>query len=185
MNPLAAALLVLTLLSSGAWAQTRVPFTPPPTPHEEINTLIKTGKLQQALERTDALLVKSPRDAQARFVRAVVLADLGKTAEAMAALETLTQEFPELPEPHNNLGVLLASQGRYEQARAALLRALTAEPNYLTAHENLGDLYIAMAAQTYQQAIELDPKNAGLNKKLKQTRDFQAQLRTLPALPTK
>ncbi len=184
MNRLFTALLVATLLSSGAWAQTRAPFTPPPTPHEEIKTLIKSGKLQQALERVEALLVKSPRDAQARFIRTVIWADLGKTAEAMAALEALTQEFPELPEPHNNLGVLLASQGRYEQARAALLRALTAEPNYLTAHENLGDLYVAMAAQTYRHATELAPKSAGLQNKLKQASDLQVRLRaSLPSMP--
>jgi Flp pilus assembly protein TadD len=158
--------------------QTSTAAKPAPTPSEEIAALIKAGQLQRALERADAVLVKSPRDAQIRFLRAVVLGDLGKSAEATSALEALTQDFPELPEPHNNLGVLLAAQGRYEQARAALARAIEAAPDYVTARENLGDLYVAMAAETYRRAAELDPKSAGLSSKLAQTRELSARLRT-------
>lgn len=170
-------LLLAALLPLCVAAQTPRVMPAPPTPMEEIRTLVQSGKLTAALERTEALIQKSPRDVQARFVRAVLLADLGQTREAIDALEPLTQEFPELPEPHNNLGVLLAAQGKYELARASLQRALLAEPRYLTAYENLGDLYVAMAADAYRQATELDPKAATLQSKLKLTRELQLKLR--------
>lgn len=173
-----ALLLWVTGLPLWAGAQTQGQGTPKPvTPHEEIRTLIQAGKPKAALERTEALIEKSPRDVQARFVRSVLLAELGQTQEAITTLEALTQEFPELPEPHNNLGVLLAARGQYELARAALERALMAEPSYLTAHENLGDLYVAMAAQAYRQATQLDPKSAKLQSKLKQTTQLQQAVR--------
>lgn len=179
MNRLTGTLLIATLLPLGAWAQTSALPPPTPTPSEEIAALMKSGQLQRALERADAVLVKSPRDAQVRFQRAVVLGDMGKTPEATSALETLTQDFPELPEPHNNLGVILAGQGRYEPARAALHRAIAASPDYVTAHENLGDLYVAMAAEVYQRATQLDPNAAALQNKLKQARELSARLRSI------
>lgn len=160
-----------------ALAQTRPSVPLVPTPHQEISTLIKAEKFPQALEKIDVLLAQSPRDAQARFIRTVVLTHMGQTAEAMTGLEAMTREFPELPEPHNNLAVLLAQQGRYEQARSALQRALAAAPNYVTAYENLGDLYVAMAADSYRQASELDSKSTTLQTKLKQARELQTQMR--------
>lgn len=180
INRLAGTWVLAALLPLGAWAQTSelLPL-PLPTPSEEIAALIKGGQPQRALERADAVLVKSPRDAQVRFLRAVILGDMGKTTDATTALETLTQDFPELPEPHNNLGVILANQGRYEQARAALQRAIVAAPDYVTAHENLGDLYVAMAAEMYQRATQLDPKAASLQNKLKQARELSARLRSI------
>jgi Flp pilus assembly protein TadD len=179
MNRSVCAFLVAMALPLCAPAQTGVPPAPAPTPSEEIAALAKSGRLQRALERADAVLVKSPRDVQVRFLRAVILGDMGKTADATAALEAMTQDFPELPEPHNNLGVLLAGQGRYEPARAALQRAIAAAPDYVTAHENLGDLYVAMAAEMYSRAAQLDPKATAAQNKLKQTREFSARLRTI------
>ena len=179
LNRWAVPLALAALLPLAARAQTTALPPPVPTPSEEIAALVKSGQPQRALERADAALAKSPRDIQVRFQRAVILGDLGKTAEATAALEAMTQDFPELPEPHNNLGVILANQGRYEQARAALQRAIAAAPDYVTAHENLGDLYIAMAAEMYQQAAKLDPKAAAVQNKLKQARELSVRLRSI------
>ena len=179
ISRLAALFVLATLMPLAAWAQSSVLPPPVPTPSEEIRALMKAGQLQRALERADGVLVKSPRDAQVRFLRAVILGDMGKAPEATAVLEALTQDFPELPEPHNNLGVILANQGRYEPARAALQRAIAAAPDYVTARENLGDLYVAMAADVYQQALALDPKAAGLENKLKQTRELSSRLRSI------
>lgn len=170
----ATALLAITAVR----AQSNAAAKPELTPSEQISALTKAGQLQRALERADALLIKSPRDAQVRFLRAVVLADLGKPAEATVALEALIQDFPELPEPHNNLGVLLAAQGHQERARVALMRAIEAAPDYVTARENLGDLYVAMAAEIYRQVTVLDPKSTALSLKLAQTRELSSKLRT-------
>lgn len=167
---LAAALALPALAQTGAVAQ-------PPTPAEEIGRLARAGDLSGALARAEAILQKDPRNLQVRFLRGVILSDLGRTEQAVAAFEALTQDFPELPEPYNNLAVLYAGQGRLEQARALLARAIDAQPNYVTAHENLGDLYIALAAESYQRAAKLDPDNRGLQSKLALAREIGNKLR--------
>lgn len=178
----AAAALVLAsslALCGAASAQsTSVPTVVPTTTEtQDIEKLVRERQYDDALKRLDALLATQPRNVQARFLRAVVLADAGKTAEAVAAFEAMTQEFPELPEPYNNLAVIHAAAGRYDNARALLLRAIDVAPNYVTAQENLGDLHLAMAADVYARALKLDPGNATLKTKLQLARDAGAKLR--------
>ncbi len=183
------AFLTATLLGVqplAASAQTTVPALPPATDPtstrpmteaQEIEKLVRERQYDAALKRADAALLKTPRNTQIRFLRAVVLSETKRTDDAIAALEAMTQEFPELPEPYNNLAVLHAAAGRYDTARALLLRAIEVAPNYLTAQENLGDLHIAIAADVYARALRLDPNNAALQAKLQAARDANSRLR--------
>jgi Flp pilus assembly protein TadD len=157
--PIARLLAILMLSLAAAVAQAQQPqFWSPwspeltPTPRSEaaeIADLMRAGKSEAALGRADAYLTAHARDLQVRFLRAVVLVDLGRQPEATDVLEHLTQEFPELPEPYNNLAVLAASQGGLERAERLLQQSLAAQPNYVTAQENLGDLYASMSAVAY------------------------------------
>jgi Flp pilus assembly protein TadD len=174
---LRALLTAVWLLASGAAMAQAPAASAPPTEREEIARLVREKQLDAALARADAFLAKSPRDAQIRFLRGVILADQGKAAEAIAVFESLVQDFPELPEPYNNLAVLLAAQGRYEQARTLLQQAVTAQPNYVTAYENLGDLYVALAADAYQRGAKLAPNDASLARKLALAREIGNKLR--------
>ncbi|MDZ7653207.1 MAG: tetratricopeptide repeat protein [Burkholderiaceae bacterium] len=168
----------LGLCGAASAQSTSVPAVVPTTTEtQDIEKLVRERQYDDALKRLDALLAKAPRNAQARFLRGVVLADTGKTAEAVATFEAMTQEFPELPEPYNNLAVIHAAAGRYDTARALLLRAIDVAPNYVTAQENLGDLHLAMAADVYARALKLDPGNAALKAKLQLARDAGAKLR--------
>lgn len=166
-------------------AQAQVVVEPPasvPVPRSEaseIAALMGKQQWEPALARADAFLKKNPRDAQVRFLRGVILGELARPQEAMATYEGLTQDFPELPEPYNNLGVLYAAQGRYEAARELLYKAIAAHPGYVTAYENLGDLYVAMAAETYQQAAKLDPKNRTAPAKLALARELGSRVRAV------
>lgn len=180
LTVLAAALLAgaAAAYPEAARAQTLPQVAPPTTETQDIEKLVRERKYEDALKRLDALLAKAPRNAQARFLRGVVLADTGKSSEASAAFEAMTQEFPELPEPYNNLAVIHASAGRYDTARALLLRAIEVAPNYVTAQENLGDLHLAIAADVYARALKLDPNNAALKAKLQLARDAGAKLRS-------
>jgi Flp pilus assembly protein TadD len=168
--------LVLSGIAS-AQSATPPPLVPTTTETQDIEKLVRERQYDDALKRLDALLARTPRNVQARFLRAVVLADTGRTAEAVAAFEAMTQEFPELPEPYNNLAVIHAAAGRYDVARALLLRAIDVAPNYVTAQENLGDLHLAMAADVYARALKLDPNNAALKAKLQLAREAGAKLR--------
>ncbi|CAB3765594.1 tetratricopeptide repeat protein [Paraburkholderia solisilvae] len=108
-----------------------------------------------ALAELNARIAQNPRDAQAKFKRATVLARLNRTDDAIAAFTELTETYPELPEPYNNLAALYAKQGRYSEARAALETATKASPGYGLAYENLGDLYLRLADQAYRRAQSL------------------------------
>ena len=139
---------------------------------QEINQQFRKGDLSGALDRANRYLAKNPKDAQARFLKGLILADQGKTNDAIAMFRGLTEDFPELPEPYNNLAVLYASQGKYEEAKNALESAIRTHPSYATAHENLGDIYAKMASLAYDKALALDNKNAAAQTKLALIQDM-------------
>jgi len=173
LHPIASA-FALIVFAASADAQQQAP---PPSAAAEVGELMKAGRNSEALARADARLKDNPRDAQVRFMRGVILTELGKTVEAGLVFESLIQEFPELPEPYNNLAVLQAAQGRYDSAYRLLQQALQAQPNYVTAYENLGDLYLSMAEQAYAKAAGMDPGNATAPAKLALARDLAKRIR--------
>jgi tetratricopeptide (TPR) repeat protein len=122
-----------------------------------IDTAIAEKNWKGALVQLDARLATNPRDVQAKFKRATVLARLNRDDEAIAAFTELTEAYPELPEPYNNLAALYAKQGRYDEARNALETATKANPSYGLAYENLGDLYLRLASESYKRAQSLGP----------------------------
>ena len=134
--------------------------------YADVNQLLRTGKLAEALAKADQFLAGKPRDPQMRFLRGVVLTDAGRTDEAVAAFQKLTEDYPELPEPYNNLAVLYAGQGQFDKARAALEMAVRTNPGYATAHENLGDVYAKLASEAYARALQLDARNTAAQAKL-------------------
>ena len=164
------------------------PVPPPPigdisidrndaTPLEEVKKLVAAGRSKQALAFADEQLAKNPRNAQLRFVRGVILSDMNDSDAARTVFQQLTEDFPELPEPYNNLAVLYAAAGELDKARAALELALLARPDYATAHENMGDVYLQMAADSYQRASQLQPNNRAVSNKLALTREMVAKAR--------
>ncbi len=126
----------------------------------EIDASIAQKDWQASLTQLDARIASNPRDAQAKFKRATVLAHLNRDDEAIAAFTELTQLYPELPEPYNNLAALYAKHGRYVEARAALETATKVNPGYGLAYENLGDLYLRMANEAYRRAQSLGKTSA-------------------------
>ncbi|WP_174362540.1 tetratricopeptide repeat protein [uncultured Caballeronia sp.] len=124
-----------------------------------IDTAIAQKQWQSALIQLDARLATNPRDVQAKFKRATVLARLNRDDEAITAFTELTQTYPELPEPYNNLAALYAKEGRYDEARVALETATKANPSYALAYENLGDLYLRLASESYKRAQTLGSRS--------------------------
>lgn len=159
---LAAVAVCLTLASAPALANEV----------QDINQQFRKGDLAGALDRANRYLAKNPKDAQARFLKGLILADQGKTNDAIAVFTGLTEDYPELPEPYNNLAVLYASQSKYEAAKNALEMAIRTHPSYATAHENLGDIYAKMASLAYDKALALDSKNAAAQTKLALIQDM-------------
>ena len=140
----------------------------------EVNRLLRSGQVNEALTKADAFLANKPRDPQMRFLKGVIQTESGKTADAISTFTKLTEDYPELPEPYNNLAVLYAGQSQFDKARAALEMAIRTNPSYATAHENLGDVYAKLASQAYSKALQLDASNAGVQPKLSLIRNLFA-----------
>ena len=134
--------------------------------YADVSQLLRSGKLAEAAIKADSYLVAKPRDPQMRFLKGVIERSAGKVNEAITTLTQLTQDYPELAEPYHNLAVLYAGQGQLDKARAALEMAIRANPDYVTAHENLGDVYVRLASQAYDRAMQIDSASASVPAKL-------------------
>lgn len=144
---------VALALGTAFSAHAAPPATADQTPGAD--TAIAQHNWAAALNELDARIKTNPRDVQAKFKRATILARLGRDDDAIAAFREITQQYPELPEPYNNLAALLAKQGRLEDARVALETATRANPSYALAFENLGDLYLRLADASYRRALAI------------------------------
>jgi Flp pilus assembly protein TadD len=133
---------------------------------------LRAGDRAAALASVERHLAAKPGDAEARFLRGVILTELGRPADAFDAFFLLTQDYPELPEPYNNLAVLYAARGEYERARVNLELAIRANPGYATAYENLGDVHARLSAQAYEKAAQLDATNRRAREKLVLAREL-------------
>lgn len=146
----------------------------------EVHTRIAKGDLEGALRSADAALAANPRDAQSRFLHALVLMDLQRNAQALAAFERLSQEYPELPEPFNNIALLHAREGRLELARQALGAALRNDPGHRAARINLGEVHLMLAVQAWEQASAGGPLEPRVARRLDAAR---ALLSATPSAP--
>ncbi|MCD6673151.1 MAG: tetratricopeptide repeat protein [Burkholderiaceae bacterium] len=188
MPAIAAACITLgSVVAAPAQAQTNPvpqsrPATETPSPRAAsealtyVRGLLAQNRRDEALAALDKALESSPADAQLRFQRGVLLAQMGRTDDAIEVFTELTREFPELPEPYNNLAALRAQRGELDQARDALEGALRALPSYSLAHENLGDVQLRLAARSYQRAVDADSGNRAAREKLERTRELIARL---------
>lgn len=138
----------------------------------DIQRLMKQGQMPQALEKVDLYIASKPKDAQGRFLKGLILTEMGRAGDAIAVFTRLTEDFPELPEPYNNLAVLYAQQKQYDKARTALEMAIRTHPSYAIAHENLGDVYAKLASQAYDKALQIDSSNKATQTKLSMIKDL-------------
>jgi len=139
---------------------------------KDISQMAESGQQAAALERINTYLAANPKDAQAMFMKGIILAESGKRDDAIKSFTDLTEKYPNLPEPYNNLAVLYADAGQYDKAKKALETAIKTHPSYATAHENLGDIYARMASEAYDKALQLDSGNARAQSKLAMIKDL-------------
>lgn len=159
-------LLCCTVLAAGLLGA--LPGVSHASAFDDAQALIQQGKLDAALRKLDSHLRRNRQDAQARFIRGVVLAELGRVEEGVSAFATLVRDFPDMAEPYNNLAVLYARQGRFEDARRVLEAAIALQPQSAAAQENLGDVYAALAQSAYARALALDPAGGSAQRKWQQ-----------------
>lgn len=134
-------------------------------PARDVSALISRGKYKEAIELAATELEKNPKNLNLRFLQGVAYTDMNKTKEAKEIFEKLIREFPEVSEPYNNLAVIYAAEGNRGRARELLEQAIANNNRSVTIYNNLGDIYAAQAADMYEKALKLAPKNAVLLKK--------------------
>lgn len=139
---------------------------------KDISQMADQGQGAAAIDRINKFVTANPKNAQALFMKGVLLAEQGRRDEAIRTFTDVTEKFPNLPEPYNNLAVLYADQGQFDKARKALETAIKTHPSYATAHENLGDIYARMASEAYDKALQLDTGNARAQGKLSLIKDL-------------
>ena len=132
----------------------------------ETRELIELGKYEEADAIIIVQLKEKPRDAQWRYLEALLKADMGLSLKnkdildsAVFLFERLSEEFPELPEPYNNLAVLYDKMGQEQKAIKSFKLAILNNPDYSLAYENLADLYLFLARETYLKGIRKGRKN--------------------------
>ena len=136
----------------------------------DVQALLVKGDLGAALQRVELALSNQPREAQNRFMHAVVLMEMRRDDEAFKSFTRLSQEYPELPEPFNNIALLHARAGQFELARQALEAALRNDPGHRAARANLGEVHLVLAVQAWDAAAGQGPLDARLARKLELAR---------------
>ncbi len=136
----------------------------------DLQNLLAKGDTSAALALADTALARTPKAAQARFMRGVVLMDMQRNNDALLVFTQLTQEYPELPEPLNNIALLQVRAGQLEQARQALETALRNDPSHRVARLNLGEVHLMLAVQAWERAATIAPLDARMALRLDSAR---------------
>lgn len=143
-----------------------------------VRKLQASRRPEEALRAARRAIKKYPNNTQLRFLLGVTLSDANKPAEAISVFEALNRDHPELAEPYNNLAVLHAANGDLDAARDALIAAIRVVPDYALALQNLGDVYLRMAARSYEAAGEIGEPDRILKRKLTRARAVVESLTT-------
>ncbi len=133
-----------------------------------------TKVLTQALADLDALIKKSPKDADAHYARGWVLSRVGKRDdEAVTAYDRAFDLDPRLADAAYNAGVVLGRLGNSKDAALRFDRALRVNPKHADAAYNAGQSYYDVAdyenaAARWETAAKLQPDDFQIAKKLVQ-----------------
>ena len=127
-------------------------------------TLVKDGRLDEAVAHYQQSLALSPRAANTHYNYGVLLARLGREDEALGHYEQALSVQPNFPSAQSNLGTLLFLRGRSADAIPHLERALRQRPDDSDTHCTLANaLYqagrVPAALEHYARALALSPAN--------------------------
>ena len=131
------------------------------------------GELDKALAELDALIAKTPQNAEAHYARGWVLSHQGKDEPAVVAYDKAFALDKTLADAAYNAGVVLARLGRAKDAADHFDRALIANPKLVDAAYNAGQSYydqkkFAKAAERWRAASIMAPDDFQIAKKLVQ-----------------
>lgn len=127
---------------------------------QEARIQFQAGKLDPALEQTNALLKTNPDSISALFLKAQIQSENRQLDKAIATYKVLVTLDPGHLQAYNNLAALYAQQGKLVLASETLEQAILTDPVYTTIHTNLRAIYMDMSKKHYRQALKLKPEGA-------------------------
>src|SRR6185312_12150943 len=138
---------------------------------------VKTPPLRPEAQAATATV---PQDSFLRVQHAEALRLHGRFDQAQAICESLLRSNPDYVAALHTLGLVLADQERHRDALSYLVRAVMLNPLGWTALTALAGVYlrlgaIGMAAQTVEQAIAIEPGDAGVHLMLGDIRREQCE----------
>ncbi|MDJ0833024.1 MAG: tetratricopeptide repeat protein [Gammaproteobacteria bacterium] len=122
----------------------------------QMQTELKNGRYQQAIDIGQALLANQADDTQVLFLTALALQKNQQLDQAQIYYQQIMQLHPDLPEPRNNLAIIFLQKGKHDQAVDLLIESLNTHPAYATAWQNLSNLYKGLASEAYRKALSED-----------------------------
>jgi tetratricopeptide (TPR) repeat protein len=126
--------------------------------------LIDTEKLDEAEQRTKAILEGNSKDISGRFFDGRLKVARGQMVEAIKVLLPLSNEQPRLPGPHHFLGMAYAAQANVSEAIKEFREAIRRDPNAFQSHVALGAAYLSKgdldgSIEETQIALRHNPEN--------------------------
>jgi len=162
-------LLVLALLASiGCGGRQKKPAPVEMKPAQRVrlaDSLLKGGRVNDALSEIDKAIEMAPDDARLYYHRGRVAFAGGRYELSVAAFERALELDPHFTDAHNFLGATFNELGRKGDAEREF-RAALADPAFPTPEKvyfNLGRLYASQnrsdeAIEHLRRAVEIDPK---------------------------
>ncbi|MBS0273992.1 MAG: sulfotransferase [Proteobacteria bacterium] len=102
--------------------------------------LYRNSKPQAAVEQTNILLAKDPRNPGYRAIKAAALSLVGEYEEAVKTFEGLLKSHPDQPKAWMSYGHVLKTMGRQADSIAAYRRAIAQLPSLGEAYWSLANL---------------------------------------------
>ena len=138
---------------------------PPKVKLKELKNLYASGRLKEALRKSEVLLEKFSESVDLYNIHGAIHVGLGKFEAAIVSYNTAIRLNPNSAKTFNNLGVALKNQGKPNQAIKAYQNAIAIKSDYSDAYYNLGNIFketgeFELAINAYKSTIEINPNNA-------------------------
>ena len=147
------------------------------------NSYERAGYFQKSARLFEEILKRQPDDHWALNYFGYMLANAGvRLDRARELIERAVQLEPENPYYLDSLGWVYFRLGWADLAERYLLEAAQRSPDQAVIHDHLGDLYEWMghsgkAGDSWRRALELDPDDAGVRRKLKRLESAEGEER--------
>lgn len=150
---------------------------------EQLQALLRAGKLQEALAAAEAVLASRPEDSDALYCRAVALRYLGRPRDALQTLATLLAVEPNHSRAFQESGHNFQQLGELERARESYQRTVALNRGLVAAWRALIELHrqandekaSAIAKAEFERLSSLPPELVTVTSLIEEQRLYRAE----------